>query len=295
MENQNNSKIVPIIEPVKQQVKSINVAVDAMIANGVKFSLVLNPTDGDFKHIADNDIIKSLPRLSSEKDNWIPSYIYRNNGCDLLKHADKHGLSGLMIIFPNGANVNDTNTMEFLMNDRIEYIVSGNLGANRSTRARLLRTGKSVISLEERFKDLTRNADYANNTDEMYSEDFVYYREDGLAGFADYTTMGKNLIEGGMLPYAIAIHLTYLKYEDQIYVHHFVSDNNYDQTNIRGKFHEAAVKIESFYITGGYFRTSAVDELIEKAKSDNGYPGLGYIKKLSLKNHLELINYVMSK
>ena len=37
-----------------------------------------------------------------------------------------------MIIFPNGANVNDTNTMEFLMNDRIEYIVSGNLGANRS-------------------------------------------------------------------------------------------------------------------------------------------------------------------
>ena len=58
MENQNNSKIVPIIEPVKQQVKSINVAVDAMIANRVKFSLVLNSTDGDFKHIADNDIIK---------------------------------------------------------------------------------------------------------------------------------------------------------------------------------------------------------------------------------------------
>ena len=55
------------------------------------------------------------------------------------------------------------------------------------------------------------------------------------------------------------------------------------------------MKIESFYITGGYFRTSAVDELIEKAKSDNGYPGLGYIKKLSLKNHLELINHVMSK
>ena len=97
-----------------------------------------------------------------------------------------------------------------------------------------------------------------------------------------------------MLPYAIAIHLTYLKYEDQIYVHHFVSDNNYDQTNIRGKFREAAIKIEPFYRDGRYVHTSAVDELIEKANSDNGYPGLGYIKKLSLMNHLELINRIIS-
>ena len=58
------------------------------------------------------------------------SFFHRSE--KLVQHADKHGLSGLMIIFPNGANVNDTNTMEFLMNDRIEYIVSGNLGANRS-------------------------------------------------------------------------------------------------------------------------------------------------------------------
>ena len=294
MENQNNSKIVPIIEPVKQQVKSINVAIDAMIDSKVRFAVVLNPTDGDFKHVADNDIIKQIPRLLSENEAWIPSYIYRNNGNDLLKHADMYGLTGLMIIFPNGANVNDTNTMDFLQNDKIKFIVSGNLGANRSTRVKLLRIGKSVISLEERFKDLTRNADYANNPDEMFSEDFAFYREDGLTGFADYVTMGKDLVEGGMLPYAIAIHLTYQKYEEQIFVHHFVSDNNFNQTNIRGKFREAAIKIEPFYRDGGYVHTSAVDELIEKANSDNGYPGLGYIKKLSLMNHLELINRIIS-
>ena len=33
----------------------------------------------------------------------------------------------------------------------------------------------------------------------------------------------------------------------------------------------------------------AVKELIEKASDSEGYPGLGYLKKLSVKNHLQLI------
>ena len=45
--------------------------------------------------------------------------------------------------------------------------------------------------------------------------------------------MGKDFQDGGMLPYAIAIHLTYLKSSEEIYVHHFVSDSNYDQSNIK--------------------------------------------------------------
>ena len=96
-----------------------------------------------------------------------------------------------------------------------------------------------------------------------------------------------------MMPYAIAIHLTYQKSDDQIYVHHFVSDSNYDQSNIRGKFFEAAAKIAPFYDSGGYFRTSAVEEFIERSTLDDGFPGLGYIKKLSIKNHLELINHIL--
>ena len=114
-----------------------------------------------------------------------------------------------------------------------------------------------------------------------------------MAGFADFTPMAKDFIEGGMLPYAIAIHLTYQKSDDQIFVHHFVSDNNFDQSNIRGKFHEAAVKIAPFFNNNGLYHTSAVDELIRRADSDDGYPGLGYIKKLSVKNHLELITHIL--
>lgn len=295
-EFENNHTIVPIIEPVKKQVNGLNAAALSMIKNGMKFAVILNPSDGDYRHNGiDNDILKSLTALTDDRDNWIPAYIYKHNGKTLLDHAKQNNLSNLMIIFPSGADVNNEELMKFLSNDKVAYVVSGNLSNNRSARGHLRKLGKALISLEDRFNDKPRNADYANEVDEIFSEDFAYYQEDGLAGFSDYTPMAKDFIEGGMLPYAIVIHLTYQKSDDQIFVHHFVSDNNFDQSNIRGKFHEAAVKIDPFFNKNGLPHTSAVDELIKRAYSDDGYPGLGYIKKLSVKNHLELITHILSE
>ena len=295
-EFKNNHTIVPIIEPVKKQVNGLNAAALSMIENGMKFAVILNPSDGDYRHTGiDNDILMSLTALTDDRDNWIPAYIYKHNGKTLLDHAKQNNLSNLMIIFPSGADVNDEVLMEFLSKDEVAFVVSGNLSNNRSARGRLLRLGKALISLEDRFNERPRNADYANEVDEIFSEDFAYYQDDRLAGFADFTPMAKDFIEGGMLPYAIAIHLTYQKSDDQIFVHHFVSDNNFDQSNIRGKFHEAAVKIAPFFNNNGLYHTSAVDELIRRAESDDGYPGLGYIKKLSVKNHLELITHILSE
>jgi len=292
-ENQSKEKIVPIIEPVKQEFGGLNTAISTMLDSGLQFAMILNPKDGDFKHPnVNNNILGSLTSLVGMHDGWIPAYIYKQNANVLLNHIDQNNLQQVMIILPNGADVNDECLMDFLRNERVSYIVNGNNG-NRSTRARLLRLNKQLISLEDRFNNKSRNADYADPNDEFFSDDFAYYNADGLYGFSDYTSLPKDFIEGGMMPYAIAIHLTYQKADDQIFVHHFVSDNNFDQSNVRGKFHEAAIKIAPFY-SNGIAHTTAVDELIEKANQEDGYPGLGYIKKLSILNHLELINGILS-
>ncbi len=289
---QNKEKVVPIIEPVKQQFGSLNTAISIILREGLQFSIILNPKDGDFKHPnVNNDILGNLSSLVGVNDEWIPAYIYTRNANVLLNHIIQNHLQQVMIILPNGADVNDEELMDFLRNERVSYIVNGNNG-NRSTRVRLLRLNKRLISLEDRFKNKTRNADYSDPDDEFYSDDFAYFIADGLYGFSDYTTLPKDFIEGGMMPYAIAIHLTYKKADDQIFVHHFVSDSNFDQSNVRGKFHEAAVKIAPFF-DNGIAHTLAVDELIEKASQGDGYPGLGYIKKLSICNHLELINKIL--
>lgn len=294
LENQNNEKIVPIIEPVKQQTNGLNSAMSVMMANGLKFAVVLNPMDGDFKHPnVNNNILGNLTPITEDRERWIPAYIFNNNVQTLLTHAEENNLNNLMIVFPSGIDVNNAGVMDFLTNEKIAYIVAGNLGNNRSARSRLLRLGKAIISLENRFQEKPRNADYANTVDEQFSEDFAYFRDDGLAGFSDYTPLAKDFIEGGMLPYAIAIHLTYQRSDDQIYVHHFVSDSNFDQSNVRGKFFEASAKIAPFYVNGGLFITASVEELMKRATSDDGFPGLGYIKKLSVKNHLELIDHIL--
>lgn len=291
--NQSKEKVIPIIEPVKQQFGALNTAISAMLGNGLQFAMILNPSDGDFKHPnISNDILGSLTSLDGIHNGWIPAYMYKRDSNVLINQIVQKGLQQVMIILPNGADVNDEELMELLRNEKIAYIVNGN-NRNRSTRARLLRLNKRLISLEDRFNNKVRNADYAEPDDEFFSDDFAYYNVDGLYGFSDYATLPKDFIEGGMMPYAIAIHLTYQKADDQIFVHHFVSNSNFDQSNIRGKFHEAAIKIAPFY-DNGIAHTLAVDELIEKANQEEGYPGLGYIKKLSILNHLELINGILS-
>lgn len=292
-ENQNNSKIIPIIEPVKQQVNGLNMALSTMRMNGMRFAVILNPKEGDFRHPnVNNNILRSLSSLDNDRESWIPAYIYNNHPQSILEHANENNLENLMIVFPSGADVNNDELMTFLREGQISYVVSANLGDSRSARGRLRNLGKTIICLEDRFQERPKNADYANPDDELFSEDFAYYKVDGMNGFSDYTPLSKEYSEGGALPKAIAIHLTYRKSEDQIYVHHFVSVSNYDQTNIRGKFFEAASKVSSFYEKID-FKTSAVKELIDRAMSEDGFPGLGYLKKLSIKNHLELMNHIL--
>lgn len=47
--NASNRKIIPIIEPVKNSFNSLKTAIEVMLKQGLKFALVLNPNDGDFK------------------------------------------------------------------------------------------------------------------------------------------------------------------------------------------------------------------------------------------------------
>ena len=289
----NNAKIIPVIEPVKSQVNGLNSALEALRDNAMRFAVILNPKDGDFKKDRDNDIFPKLNTLQEDRESWIPAYFYKGYPDLLLSHAENHNFRHFMVVFPDGVNIHNQEIARLLADEKVEYVMLGN--PSKVALTTLGQMGKKVILLDGHFEPQTKNADYALASDEFFSDDFVSYKEKGFFGFSDYTALPKVFSEGGSLPYAIAIHLTYQKSPEEIFVHHFVSDNNIDQSNIRGKFHEAAVKIGPFYKEGGYQETSAVIELIDKASDVAGYPGLGYIKKLSIKNQLELIDRLITE
>lgn len=290
-EEKGQSRIVPILEPVKQQPSALNLAIDNMLTNGLKFALILNPKDGDFKHSTVSfDTLFKNEKLFHDHDNWIPALLYsKRYAHEILPMIEKYNLKNVMIIFRTCMDIDDAEAWQIVRNDSVMYIVNS-FGStfSRRLRKKLHETEKKIIRLDDCFKSRTRNADYALEVDEFFSEEPFFYQEDGnFDGYSDYTTLPSEYIEGGMLPYALVIHLSYKRNGEQINVHHFVSDSNETNNDIRGKFREAASKVAPFYIDKQ--KTAAVKEIIEKADDPDGYPGLGYLKKLSIKNHLELI------
>lgn len=290
-ENKGQHSITPILEPVKQQQNALFAATDEMLENELKFALILNPHDGDFKHhsiVFDRWYMNE--NLMVNKNNWIPAFIYSKDNKDEISFMiDRYELSHVMVLFISGLDLEDSSAWEIINRPSVDYVLTSVQSIfPRRLKRRLKDINKQIIRLDDCFKPRVRNADYALNDDELFTEEpFFYSVDEGLDGYSDYTTLPSEYIEGGMMPYALAIHFSYKKNEEQIYVHHFVSDNNKTNSDIRGKFKEAASKIEPFY--DGKYKTSAVREAIAKAKDPDGYPGLGYLKKLSVKNHLELI------
>lgn len=194
-----------------------------------------------------------------------------------------------MIIFKNGIDTGE-NTVNFLSNPQIRYIVNGDPNSRAGMRRLRHLENKDIIRLDNCFIEQPRNVDYLNIPEDKFTEEHRYYSEENFYGISDYTTLPKDFVDGGMLPYAVAIHMTYEKNHDEIYVRHFVSDTNDDQSNIQRKFFEATIKLKVFFANRD--RTTAIDQLIQLL-DDGKYPGLGIIKKLSIKNHIELMNRIL--
>ena len=238
----NTEQIIPIIEPVKSTFNGLTTAARIMFEQNLRFALVLNPADGDFKRIT-KDILSEISILSENMEKWIPTFLYQNNGETILSAIQDQELNNVMVIFKNGIDISDS-ILNFLSHSQIQYIVNGDPNSRITMRRLSLLENKRIIRLDNCFAEQPRNVDYLNIPEDKFTEQHRFYSDDHFYGISDYTALPKDFIDGGMLPYAVAIHMTYEKNQDEIYVRHFVSDTNDDQSNIQRKFFEAATKIK---------------------------------------------------
>jgi hypothetical protein len=280
-EKGDKNNVIPIIEPVKGTFNSMKIALPKLIEGQVKFALILNPLVGEIKKTS--EITEALSSILDERENWIPALILTNNYVQLNSLIETNNFTNVMIICTDSTDTScdDFNTLVGLPN--VQYIVS----KENKTLKRKLR-GKSIIRLDDNFRAQKRNSDYLVMPEERFTEEHLFYEEDGYLGFSDFTTLVSDYVEGGAIPYAVAIHLTYKKENEEIWIRHFTSITNDDQSNIQGKFAEAAQKAVIFLDLKD-IHTFASEEL-RKYYHGGNYPGLGMIKKISVKNHLELMN-----
>lgn len=278
--------IMPIIEPVKKDLRPLLACVEAMGQAKMPFAVVLNSRTGDFQRAA-FDIPALLAKVQDVQ--WAPAFeVNSNANVDAIEDAiGEYELKDVMLVFFTIIELEDDRIKRLVSNDAVKYIVALNLTQRISVIEDLSELGKELISIEDCFPEKTPNNAYRDNIDEPFSDTFSYYKSRlGLFGFSDFTALAKNFREGGVLPQVVAIHMTYQKSARVIYVHHFLSDSRNGSNNIREEFREANEKIRPFYEDKP--RTLAVEQITSLS-----YPGLGAIKKFSIKNHFELMNRIL--
>jgi hypothetical protein len=275
------NNIIPIIEPVKKTFNSIKLAIPKLFDGNIKFALILNPQVGEIKEMS--EIKNALTVELSDRSKWIPAFILTNNLSEISRHISENEYTDVMLVFSDSTNTSGEEFNRFIESPAIKYIVT----KENKTLKRRLRT-KDFILLNDNFKAQKRNSDYLAMPEEKFTEEHLFYAEENYCGFSDYTVLVSDFIEGGAAPYAVAIHLTYQKENDEIWLRHFTSTTNDDKSNIQGKFEEAARK-SVLFLDSKSIHTNASEEL-RSYYNTQSYPGLGMVKKISIKHHLEMIN-----
>lgn len=279
------NNIVPIIEPVKATFNSMKLALPKLIAGDVKFALILNPQVGEINNIS--KIAESLNEELSDKSTWIPAFIVSRNYKEVNLLILENQYQDVMLILTDMVDIENHNFNALVELPNVRFIVTKE---NKSLKRKI--RNKEFIRLDDNFKGQKSNKNYLAIDEEKFTEEHLFYYDDGYSGFSDYTTLVSDYIEGGVSPWAIAIHLTYQKENKEIWIKHFVSDTNDDQSNIQGKFAEAAQKAVA-YLDSKNIHTHATTEL-RGYFNEQKYPGLGTIKKISIKHHLELVNELLT-
>ena len=285
--NPGNTYLCPIIEPVRVLNDALIRAAGVLSKNQIHYCVVLNPVRGDYAIQSSRFEIPAFLHKFDELDiKPIPAF-YADGKCDEVKsRIDALGLKDVMIIFEESFDMESADSL--CNHNSVSYIVCSGADSRSNSRY-LMKTGKKIIRLDDRFVVRKPNTAYREADEDAYSEEFYYYRDDNFYGFSDYCVLPKEFIEGGTTPTAIAIHLSYRKREDAIWVRHFVSDEAYDSQNIRSKFGNAMKYLKAFYTE--IKPTQAVQQLIDNSGK---YPGLGVLKKVTVLSHIQLISTILS-
>lgn len=149
------------------------------------------------------------------------------------------------------------------------------------------------VLLRDGFNRQRRNIDY--DFVEPFSDLHVTFPDEGMDGFGDFLIVGDDYSESGGPAYAVAIHLTFID-PDQDYamqIYHFKSKRGDTQKDPAGKFKEALTEMINTLDAPGskVLETDAVKEFRLLHRKGH-FPGLGYVKKLSMSHHIEtLANY----
>jgi len=286
------NRVIPIFEPVKKTFNNFDIAFKIFSDKNQKAYIIINPEVGELANIEGYRKIAEYVQNKAEiGDIFRPAFHYNDSpgrAGVISAIIENSEFTNCLLICKSDIDYNAPSFDSLIKDDRITFFNIDDPGRSRGLVRKIKATGKGVIRLDDLFDPQQRNSDYLQITEHRFSEEHMFYSGEGFSGFSDFTILSSVFSEGGSTPRAVAIHLTYLGPNNEIWIRHFTSDTNDSIVNVQGKFKEAAEKAVKFCRANG-LTNSAIAELTEYFDLEH-YPGLGTVKKISIKNHILLLS-----
>lgn len=284
--------IHPVIEPVRLRGDALGRCLDALGENSVPATVVLNPPVGELaqSNNAPGSVLAILDECTAREHLRLGVWVDASTDVSQIATAIAGSkLSSLPVDFlhaefagPRGLNALATDASCQL------------LEAKEQLRRYRPALAGSLVKWTDPFPRRRTNLEYVGAEPSLFTDDNVYFRDDGYEGFSDYATIGRDFSEGGSSPRAVVIHLTYDEPADggSIWVRHFCSTSNEDTADTAGKFGEALAELVDFLDERDI--TNPAAEAFRHYGRNGLYPGLGMVKKLSIQNHLFLVTRLLT-
>jgi hypothetical protein len=282
-----SGKIVPLVEPVLDNLVPLVRAVEEVTTAGVPLAVIVNPAVGT--RIGRGDVLKdpmfdpavatrSLVRptfmvlagtTAAQTQRFLTTYAGRDV-CLLHQEA-----SAVPSALATASKTHGSVTHLFLDN--------ASSAAYKAAFA-----GMSRVTLRDGFIRRLTNAHYP--PDEFFSDDYLTYAGNGYAGCADYGTIGNAFSLSGGPPKVVAIHLTYdIGPQQELRVAHFLSSQTNLSANTGAKFLHSVRLLVRFVTPRPLIAgTAACQEFIALEQARH-FPGLPKLKELSIRHHIELM------
>jgi hypothetical protein len=282
-----DSKFTPIIEPVKESLGGLERTLRTVCDAGAEAVVIVNPYHGDHSE-GGVDITELLRQGFADRDNIGVGVLLSDDMSPEDAMACYHQHQAHPISFVHGGFARAKALSDAIGDSPVARHVFVEAHCDRLYRRHFMH-GQRIL-VRDGFKRKQRNSDYPPV--ERFSDLHITYKEEGMGGFGDFLIVGNDYSETGGPAYAVAIHLTFIDpdQDDAMFIYHFVSDRQDTPTDPAGKFAEALAKLIQTLNSGNskLIETSAIKEFRD-LHANRHFPGLGYVKKLSMKHHIETL------
>ena len=288
------AEFCPIIEPVRDVLGSLNKALDAVVEGDGRAIMIVNPHHGDLSGAGEplSDMLKEkfldMPGISAgillKQETSVP---------EALRCYQQHSSHSPVFIH---AGFGEGKALA----EKLGHFTKGNCHVFFEDHCGKLYLkhfkGAHCVLLRDGVEHVKRNRDHVPL--QKFSDLHVTFEDEGMDGFGDFLIVGDEYSESGGPAYAIAIHLTFIDpdKEDEMWIHHFLSDRQDTPKDPAGKFAEALARMMQVLNkpNSKILETEAVQEF-RKLYRDGHFPGLGHVKKLSMNHHIETLAHYFGK